>query len=64
MRTVQVKPFSPLYFDLVQQLKGLGPTLALGERVVVAGRAVAIEFTTVGLERMSDSDLRAVVAAW
>ncbi len=64
MRTVQVKPFSPLYFELVQQLKGLGATLALGERVVVAGRAVAIEFTTVGLERMSDSDLRGVVAAW
>lgn len=64
MRTVQVKPFSPLYFDLVQQLKGLGPTLALGERVIVAGRAVAIEFTSVGQERMSESDLRAVVAAW
>lgn len=64
MRTVQVKPFSPLYFDLVQQLKGLGPTLALGERVIVAGRAVAIEFTNAGLERMSDGDLRAVVAAW
>ena len=64
MRTVQVKPFSPLYFELVQQLKGLGPTLALGERVVVAGRAVAIEFASNGLERMSDSDLRAVVAAW
>jgi Ca-activated chloride channel family protein len=64
MRIVQVKPFSQLYFDLVQQLKGLGPTLALGERVIVAGRSVAIEFTSVGQERMSDSDLRAVVAAW
>jgi Ca-activated chloride channel family protein len=64
MRTVQVKPFSPLYFELVQQLKGLGPTLALGERVIVAGRAVAIEFASTGLERMSDSDLRGVVAAW
>jgi len=64
MRTVQVKPFSQLYFDLVQQLKDLGPTLALGERVIVAGRAVAIEFTSVGQERMSDNDLRAVVAAW
>ena len=64
MRTVQVKPFSPLYFELVQQLKGLGPTLALGERVIVAGRAVAIEFASTGLERMSDRDLRGVVAAW
>jgi len=64
MRTVQVKPFSPLYFELVQQLKGLAAALALGERVVVAGRAVAIEFTSVGLERMLDSDLRGVVAAW
>lgn len=64
MRTVQVKPFSPLYFELVQQLKDLGPTLALGERVVVAGRAVAIEFTSTGLERMPENELRSVVAAW
>ncbi len=64
LRTVQVKPFSPLYFELVQQLTGLGPTLALGERVIVAGRAVAIEFTPTGQERMSESDVRSLVAAW
>lgn len=64
MRTVQVKPYSALYFELVQQLSGLGPALALGERVIVAGRAVAIELTPSGLERMSDSDVRGVVAAW
>jgi Ca-activated chloride channel family protein len=64
MRTVQVKPFSPLYFELVQQLSGLGPVLALGERVIVAGRAVAIEFTPTGQERLSESDIRSLVAAW
>jgi Ca-activated chloride channel family protein len=64
MRTVQVKPYSALYFELVQQLSGLGPALALGERVIVAGRAVAVEFTPTGLERMSESDVRGVVAAW
>ena len=58
------KAYSPLYFELVQQLTGLGPVLALGERVIVAGRAVAIEFTPTGQERMSDSDVRGVVAAW
>jgi len=64
MRTVQVKPFSPLYFELVKQLNGLGPVLALGERVIVAGRAVAIEFIATGQERMSESDVRNLVAAW
>jgi hypothetical protein len=64
MRTVQVKPFSPLYFELVNQLSGLGPVLALGERVIVAGRAVAIEFTPAGQERMSESEVRNLVAAW
>jgi Ca-activated chloride channel family protein len=64
MRTVQVKPFSPLYFELVQQLNGLGPVLALGERVIVAGRTVAIEFTPTGQERMSESEVRSLVAAW
>jgi hypothetical protein len=64
MRTVQVKPFSPLYFELVNQLSGLGPVLALGERVIVAGRAVAIEFTPTGQERMSENEVRNLVAAW
>ncbi|HJU72583.1 MAG TPA: hypothetical protein VJ717_02480, partial [Gemmatimonadaceae bacterium] len=64
MRTVQVKPYSPLYFELVQQLSGLGPTLALGERVIVAGRAIAIEFTPQGQERMTANELRDLVAAW
>ncbi|MGH7713911.1 MAG: VIT domain-containing protein [Gemmatimonadaceae bacterium] len=64
MRTVQVKPFSPLYFQLVQELKDLGPALALGERVIVTGRAVAIEFIATGQERMSERELRGVVAAW
>lgn len=64
MRTVQVKPFSPLYFELVQQLNGLGPVLALGERVIVAGRSVAIEFIATGQERMSESEVRNLVAAW
>ncbi len=64
MRTVQVKPFSPLYFELVQQIRDLGPALALGERVIVTGRGVAIEFTPAGQERMSESEVRSVVAAW
>jgi hypothetical protein len=64
MRTVQVKPYSPLYFELVRQLPGLGPALALGERVIVAGRAVAIEFSPSGQERLDEREIRSIQAAW
>ncbi len=64
LRTVQVKPFSPAYFELVQRLPDLGPVFALGDKVIVAGRGVAIELTATGAERMSAQDLAALVQSW
>ncbi|MGQ0539334.1 MAG: VIT domain-containing protein [Gemmatimonadaceae bacterium] len=64
MRTVRVKAFSPLYFELVQRLSGLGAVVALGERLVVAGKTVAIELTPAGAERLSEGELLAVARDW
>jgi hypothetical protein len=63
-RTVQVKAFSPLYFELVQKLTGLSEALVLGEEVLVAGRTVAIQVGSAGLERMSERELAELVKAW
>jgi hypothetical protein len=64
MRTVRVKAYSSLYFDLVQRLAGLGECLAVGDHVIVVGRDVAIEVAPEGAERLSDADLTALARSW
>ncbi len=48
MRTVSVRPFSPLYFELLRRMPELQDLFALGDRVIVAGRAVAIALVADG----------------
>lgn len=63
-RTIQVKAFSPLYFELVGQLTGLKEALTLGDEVLVAGKDVAIQVGTTGLERMTAKQVQELVKAW
>jgi Ca-activated chloride channel family protein len=64
LRTVRVKPFSPLYFDLVKRLDGVQDAFALGDRVIVAGRLVAVELAPNGKESMSSAELDALARDW
>lgn len=63
-RLVHVKAFSRLYFELIAQLPDLKEALALGDEVLVAGRNVAIQVGTSGLERMTPRQLSDLVRAW
>jgi hypothetical protein len=63
-RTVQVKAFSPLYFELLKQLPELKEALALGDEVVVSGKDVAIQVGATGLEQMSAVQLSVLIRAW
>lgn len=63
-RVIKVKPFSPLYFDLIKRYDSLGPVFALGERVIVAGRSVSIELAPDGVEQLSASELNQLVRDW
>jgi hypothetical protein len=63
-RTIQVKAFSPLYFELLGQLSGLKEALSLGDEVVVSGRNVAIQVGTSGLERMTAQQVLELAKAW
>jgi Ca-activated chloride channel family protein len=63
-RTVQVRAFSPLYFELLGRMDGLRDALALGDEVIVAGRQVAIQVGATGLERMTATELADLVKAW
>jgi Ca-activated chloride channel family protein len=63
-RTVQVKAFSPLYFELLGQLDGLRDALALGDQVLVSGKGVAIQVGPTGLERMTPQEIMMLVKQW
>lgn len=64
MKRVKVKAYSAAYFALAEQLTGLREALALGEKVVVAGRAVAIEVADTGAETLSERELESVRSNW
>ena len=63
-RMVRVKPYSPLYFELIAKLAGLSEALVLGEQVIVAGKSIAIQIDAAGSERMSERELADVVRGW
>lgn len=64
MRTVRVKPFSPLYFELLHRMPELQDLFALGDRVIAAGRTVAIELATDGSERVDEQLLAGLKRDW
>lgn len=64
MARVKVRPYSAAYFRILELLPELREPLALGERLIVAGRSIAIEITPTGAESLSDSDLRSLQSKW
>jgi hypothetical protein len=62
--TTKIKAFSKAYFDLVAALPELRPAFALGTRVIVVGRARAIELSDDGVETLSASAMAALVKEW
>jgi Ca-activated chloride channel family protein len=61
---LQVKPFSDAYFKLLEMLPDLREPFSIGERVIVAGRSMAIELTASGKERLTDSDVALIRNRW
>lgn len=64
MRRVKVRPYSVAYFRILELLPELREPLSLGDRVVVAGRSIAIEIAPTGVESLSDADLRDLQSRW
>jgi Ca-activated chloride channel family protein len=61
---LQVKPFSDAYFKLIEMIPDLREPLSVGERVIVAGRSMAIELTSSGKERLTAADTTLVRDRW
>jgi hypothetical protein len=61
---LRVKPFSNAYFKLIEMVPELREPFSVGERVIVAGRNMAIELTPLGEERLTDRDMALVKDRW
>jgi Ca-activated chloride channel family protein len=64
MKVVSVKPYSKAYFDLLSQLPELRAVFALGDRVIVVGKAEAIRVDAAGAAELSQTELARLVRAW
>jgi Ca-activated chloride channel homolog len=64
LRLVRVQAFSDAYFALAQLVPDLRDAFAIGDRVLVAGRTVALEVTPAGATRLSEADVAAVRTGW
>ena len=64
MKATKVKAYSGAYFRLVDAIPELREAFALGDRVIVAGKSIAIEIGEDGAESMSESQLREIQSRW
>lgn len=61
---LRVKPFSEAYFKLIEMLPELREPFSVGERVIVAGRSMAIELNPSGEERLTARDTTLIKDRW
>ena len=64
MRRVQIRAYSSAYFRVLELLPELREVFALGDRVIAAGRSVAIEISATGTESFTESELRDLQSRW
>ena len=63
-QVLRIKPFSDAYFKVLELQPDLREPFSIGDRVIVAGRSMAIELTSVGVERLSDRDMAMLRDRW
>ena len=61
---LRVKAFSEAYFRLTEMMPELREAFAFSERLIVAGKSMAIELTPEGKEQLSDRDLNLLRDRW
>jgi Ca-activated chloride channel family protein len=64
MRKVVIRPYSAAYFKILDLLPELRESLALGDKVIVAGKDIAIEIGTAGLDTLTDRQLAEIQSKW
>ena len=64
MQRVRIRAYSAAYFRILQVLPELREPLAIGDRVVIAGRTIAIEIIPSGLESLTDREISDLQSKW
>jgi Ca-activated chloride channel family protein len=64
MRKVVIRPYSAAYFKILDLLPELRESLALGDKVIVAGKDIAIEIGTAGVDTLNDRQLAEIQSKW
>lgn len=63
-RVIRVRAFSDAYFAVLRVVPALREAFALSDRVLVAGRGIAVEVSPAGMGQLTDADLAVVRAGW
>ncbi|HSU93143.1 MAG TPA: VIT domain-containing protein [Gemmatimonadaceae bacterium] len=63
-KIVKIKPFSPAYFAVLDAIPDLRAAFAVGDRVLVSGKHMAIEVGPDGADALSDAELRSLKEQW
>ncbi|HEY2895866.1 MAG TPA: VIT domain-containing protein [Gemmatimonadaceae bacterium] len=63
-KIVKIKPFSPAYFAVLDAIPDLRAAFAVGDKVLVSGKRVAIEVSADGAESLGDAELRSLKEQW
>lgn len=64
LRVTTVAPFSKAYFAIARALPELGPSLKVGDTLLVAGRRASLKIAAGGRESLNDAEIRAFVKAF
>ena len=61
---VKVRAYSAAYFRILDLLPELREPFALGDKVIVAGRLIAVEITPTGAESLTDREISDLKSKW
>jgi Ca-activated chloride channel family protein len=64
MSVVKIKAFTPAYFAVLEAIPELRASFAVGDKVLVTGKHVAIEVSDDGVEQLGDAALRSLKEQW
>lgn len=64
MSRIKVRAYSAAYFKILVALPELREPFALGNKVIIAGRSVAIEITPTGVESLTDREIADLQSKW
>jgi Ca-activated chloride channel homolog len=63
-KVIKIKPFSPAYFAVLDAIPDLRAAFAVGDKVLVSGKHIAIEVSADGADTLGNAELRSLKEQW